>query len=96
MPVDYCSKWAFSEYMLIPLPDPRPLRVLMLECSGNLGQAFKVHPDDITIALAEGRLPKLRKLRISSKLGWDSKGSDVNDLISCLEDQDADFYLSYF
>ncbi|CUS22177.1 LAQU0S04e09956g1_1 [Lachancea quebecensis] len=96
LPVDYCSKWAFSEYMLTPLPSPRPLCTLMLDCSGNLGQAFKVHPDDITIALAEDRLPHLRTLRVSSKLGWDLEGRDVNDLISFLNDQHADFRISYF
>ncbi|SCV03877.1 LANO_0G06810g1_1 [Lachancea nothofagi CBS 11611] len=93
--VDYCSKWAFSENMLTPLPTPRPLRTLLLECSGNLGQSFKVHPDDITIALAEERLPNLNTVRVSSKLGWDMKGSDVGDLISCLEDQDGSLYINY-
>ncbi|SCV02480.1 LAME_0H01486g1_1 [Lachancea meyersii CBS 8951] len=93
--VDYCSKWAFSENILTPSSTPRPLRTLLLECSGNLGQAFKVHPDDITIALAEDRLPSLKTVRVSSKLGWDMKSSDVSDLISCLEDQGGSLYISY-
>ncbi|SCU96552.1 LAFA_0G06898g1_1 [Lachancea sp. 'fantastica'] len=95
MTVDYCSKWAFSENILTFTSTPRPLRKLLLECSGNLGQSFKVHPDDITIALAEDRLPNLKVVRVSSKLGWDMKSSDVSDLISYLEDQDGSLYINY-
>ncbi|SCU98177.1 LADA_0H11100g1_1 [Lachancea dasiensis] len=93
--VDYCSKWAFSEHMLVALSSPRPLKTLLLECSGNLGQAFKVHPDDITIALAEDRLPNLDTIRVSSKVGWDMRSSDVTDLISYLEDQNGSLYIKY-
>ena len=93
--VDYCSKWVFSENLLTPLIYPRPLRTILLECSGSLGQAFKVHPDDLTIAVVEGRLPCLKTIRVSSRLGWDMNGNDVGDLVSCLEDQDGGVYLSY-
>ncbi|SCV02842.1 LAMI_0H03422g1_1 [Lachancea mirantina] len=93
--VDYCSKWAFSENFLTPLPYPRPLRNLRLECSGSLGQAFKVHPDDLTIAVVEERLPNLKTLRVTSKLGWDMNGDDVGDLVSCLEDQEASIYVTF-
>ncbi|SCW00147.1 LAFE_0B10484g1_1 [Lachancea fermentati] len=93
--VDYCSKWAFSENLLTPLPYSRPLRTIILECSGNLGQAFKVHPDDLTIALVEDRLPNLRTIRVTSKLGWDMNSDDVSDLVSCLEDQDGSVYVNY-
>ncbi|AGO09939.1 AaceriAAL052Cp [[Ashbya] aceris (nom. inval.)] len=93
--VDYCSKWAFSEHLLSPLTYPRPLRSIVLESSGSLGLSFKIHPDDITIAVAEDRLPCLRDVRISSRLGWDSNSSDVEDLVSILDDRDANLYVTF-
>lgn len=93
--VDYCSKWAFSEHMLPPLVYPRPLRTIYLESSGSLGIAFKIHPDDFTIAIMEARLPHLKNISISSKLNWDVKSDDVTDLVSVFEDQGGSLYLSY-
>ncbi|AAS50314.1 AAL052Cp [Eremothecium gossypii ATCC 10895] len=93
--VDYCSKWAFSEHLLSPLAYPRPLRSIVLESSGSLGLSFKIHPDDITIAVAEDRLPCIRDVRISSRLGWDSHSSDVEDLVSVLDDRDANLYVKF-
>lgn len=93
--VDYCSKWAFSELMLPSLVYPRPLRTIYLESSGSLGIAFKIHPDDFTIAIMESRLPSLKNISVSSKLNWDVKSEDVTDLVSVFEDQDGSLYLSY-
>lgn len=93
--VDYCSKWAFSENMLLPLVYPRPLRTIYLDSSGSLGLAFKIHPDDFTIAIMESRLPCLKNISISSKLNWDVKSDDVTDLVSVFEDQGGSLYLSY-
>ncbi|CDF87931.1 BN860_17722g1_1 [Zygosaccharomyces bailii CLIB 213] len=93
--VDYCSKWAFSEHMLPPLVHPRPLRTVYLESSGSLGLAFKIHPDDFTIAIMESRLPCLKSISVSSKLNWDVKSEDVTDLVSVFEDQGGSIYLSY-
>ncbi|CCF58281.1 hypothetical protein KAFR_0E01270 [Kazachstania africana CBS 2517] len=92
--VDYVSKWCFSENMLFKIND-RPLRNIMLDCSGSLGLARKIHPDDFTIALLEKRLPNLEKISINSKLGWDLKSEDVNDLVNALEEQDGGLYLNY-
>ncbi|CAH01501.1 Pfu1p [Kluyveromyces lactis] len=94
--IDYCTRWVFSEYFFTQLPYPRPLRTLILECSGHLGQTFKVHPDDLTIAICEGRLPCLKIIRISSRLGWDSQGDDVGDLVSSLEEENGgSMYITY-
>ncbi|KAI8397725.1 hypothetical protein J6895_01819 [Nakaseomyces glabratus] len=102
--VDYCSKWLFSEYILTPIePDlplevrrqARPLRTIYLDCSGSLGLASKIHPDDFTIALLESRLPSLKNISVSSKLGWDMNGDDVADLLTAFEEQDGSLYVSY-
>ncbi|AET38704.1 Pfu1p Ecym_3205 [Eremothecium cymbalariae DBVPG len=93
--VDYCSKWVFSENFLLRQVYPRPLKCINLECSGSLGQAFKIHPDDLTIALAEDRLPRLQSIRISSKLGWDTPSDDLDDLISIFEEKGGSVYIVY-
>lgn len=93
--VDYCSKWIFCENMLTRLRYPRPLHTIVLESSGNLGNSFKIHPDDLTIAIAENRLPCLKVLKISSKLGWDIHSDDMEDLICCIENQNGDVYINY-
>ena len=75
---------------------PRPLKTLILECSGHLGQAFKIHPDDLTIAIYEGRLPCLKTVRVSSKLGWETQNDDVDDLVNCFEDKNkGSIYITY-
>lgn len=94
--VDYCTKWAFSEYMLSILENgERPLKTIYLECSGQLGMATKIHPDDFTIALMEHRLPLLKNIRVSSRLGWDMKSSEVEDLVNALEEQDGSLFVHY-
>ncbi|EDO18867.1 hypothetical protein Kpol_1023p36 [Vanderwaltozyma polyspora DSM 70294] len=93
--VDYCSKWTFSEHMLTKLIYPRPLKTIYLESSGALGLASKIHPDDFTIAIMESRLPCLKNISISSKLGWDMQSSDVEDLVCAFEDQGGGLYLNY-
>ncbi|CAI4408365.1 CBM_collapsed_G0014730.mRNA.1.CDS.1 [Saccharomyces cerevisiae] len=80
--VDYCSKWCFSEFMLSKLVEyDRPLKTLYLECSGSLGLASKIHPDDLTIAILESRLPCLKNICVSPKLGfikWQYKADSIN------------------
>lgn len=94
--IDYCSKWVFSEHLFSQLTYPRPLKTLILECSGHLGQAFKIHPDDLTIAIYEGRLPCLKTVRVSSKLGWETQNDDVDDLVNCFEDKNkGSIYITY-
>ncbi|KAG0662564.1 hypothetical protein C6P45_001073 [Maudiozyma exigua] len=92
--VDYTSKWAFSDEMLIPIFDfRRPLKTIFLESSGSLGMATKIHPDDFTIALLEHRLPCLKNIRLSPRLGWDMDSEDVSDLVNALDEQDGSLYV---
>ncbi|KAG0660303.1 hypothetical protein C6P44_003306 [Monosporozyma unispora] len=94
--IDYCTKWTFSEYMLTKMDNfERPLRTMILQSSGRLGMASKIHPDDFTIAILEDRLPCLKRLTVSEKLGWDMKSDDVEDLINAIEDQNGGLYSVY-
>jgi len=94
--VDYCSRYLFSEDLLPELFfKQRPLRTLWIDSSGGLGQGTKIHPDDLTIALMEDRLPCLKHIRITAKLGWDLKSDDVSDLINILEERDGGLYINY-
>lgn len=94
--VDYCSKFLFAEDLLPKLNGrERPLKTLWIDASGGLGQGSKLHPDDLTIAIMEDRLPCLKAVRITSKLGWDVHSDDVTDLASLLEERDGGLYVSY-
>ncbi|CCH58098.1 hypothetical protein TBLA_0A02980 [Henningerozyma blattae CBS 6284] len=100
--IDYCSKWIFNENYLTKLHlterkcnKRRPLQTIYLESSGSLGIATKIHPDDFTIALMEDRLPCLKNISVSSKLGWDMNSEDVEDLVSVMEDQGGSIYVTY-
>ncbi len=94
--VDYCSRFLFSEDLLPKLFNKeRPLKTLWIDSSGALGQGTKIHPDDLTIALMEDRLPCLKNIRITSKLGWDLNSDDVGDLINVLEERDGGLYINY-
>jgi len=90
--IDYITREVFDEELLPALEAPRPLKTLWLDSSGMLGQSFKIYPDDLTIALSEGRLPCLKTLRISRKLGWNFNNDDCQDLVNELQDQDGDVY----
>ncbi len=94
--VDYCSRFLFSEDLLPKLFNKeRPLKTLWIDSSGALGQGTKIHPDDLTIALMEDRLPSLKNIRITSKLGWDLNSDDVGDLVNVLEERDGGLYINY-
>ncbi|KAK9449637.1 uncharacterized protein V1518DRAFT_414267 [Limtongia smithiae] len=66
---------------------PHPLEILELDCSGMLGQSRKIQADDIALAILEGRLPKLRIVRASIKLGWTNEDEEVSELIDVLSEQ---------
>ncbi|KAK9378110.1 uncharacterized protein V2V93DRAFT_376862 [Kockiozyma suomiensis] len=65
-----------------------PLEVLDLDCSGMLGQSHKIQADDIALAILEGRLPKLRVVRASLKLGWSKDDEEVSELIEVLSEKE--------
>ncbi|KAK7204228.1 hypothetical protein BZA70DRAFT_281851 [Myxozyma melibiosi] len=72
-----------------------PLEILELDCSGMLGQSHKIQADDIALAILEGRLPKLRIVRASIKLGWSKDDEEVSELIEVLsEKEDGGLWIS--
>ncbi|ODV95302.1 hypothetical protein PACTADRAFT_42510 [Pachysolen tannophilus NRRL Y-2460] len=87
--VDYISSGLLSDF----LDEDHSLETLWIDSSGTLGQSFKLHPDDLTIAISEYRLPRLRTVRINYRLGWDTASSDVADLVGILEDQGGSLYV---
>lgn len=95
--VDYCSRSLFSEELLPTLGRgrQRKLRTLWIESSGALGQNGKIHPDDLTIAIMEDRLPCLKNVSITAKLGWDVESDDVSVLANLLEENGGGLYLNY-
>jgi hypothetical protein len=72
----------------------RPLKTLWIESSGGLGQSYKIHPDDLTIAMMEDRLPNLKNVRVTPKLGWDFNSDDVAVLVDLLEENGGGLYVS--
>lgn len=90
--VDYVTKDLFDEEYL-PVEPAVPLKTLWIECSGMLGQSAKIHPDDITIALMEERLPRLMNLQFSCKLGWNLASNDVQDLVGVVQERGGSVYV---
>ncbi|KAK9455093.1 hypothetical protein V1511DRAFT_459070 [Dipodascopsis uninucleata] len=70
------------------IPTEHPLEMLDLDCSGMLGQSRKIQADDIALAVLEGRLPELRIVRASIKLGWSKDDEEVAELIEVLSDRE--------
>ncbi|KAK9477105.1 hypothetical protein V1514DRAFT_348448 [Lipomyces japonicus] len=65
-----------------------PLQMLDLDCSGMLGQSRKIQADDIALAILEERLPNLRIVRASIKLGWNTHDEEVGELIDVLSEKE--------
>ncbi|KAF3912732.1 hypothetical protein ABW21_db0209540 [Orbilia brochopaga] len=82
--VDFLTAHIFDEENCAP---DHPLERIDLDCSGGMGSEFKISSDDISIALMEGRLKRLRVVRASVKLGWGRRGDEmrrVKDLAELL------------
>lgn len=71
----------------------RPLKTLYLGSSGTLGQANKIHPDDILIALSEKRLPFLSLLQVSNRVGWNENDENMEQLVDLFEDQGGSVFM---
>lgn len=93
--VDYMSAEFFDEESLQYLLYPRPLRSLYLESSGMLGTADKMDPLDLAVALSDGRLPNLKNVRCTAKLGWDPKSDGVSYIVDELEERKGGLYIGY-
>ncbi|ODV85689.1 hypothetical protein CANARDRAFT_27792 [[Candida] arabinofermentans NRRL YB-2248] len=91
--IEYITKDLFDEELLPPLEEyERPLKTLIVDSSGLLGQGTKIHPDDLTIAICEDRLPCLQSLKVSLMLGWDFKSDAVQYLVSEFDDRGGSVY----
>jgi F-box-like len=96
--VDYISRLFFDESN-IPKPNDsghgHPLETLQLESSGTLGTDRKIEPNDVFIAVAEGVIPNLRRLRVNERLKWHQNTEwerDVRDLVDLLETKEREDY----
>lgn len=93
--VDYLSRSFFDDDLLPTLPYKRPLRKLFISSSGMLGTNDKVDPVDLALALSEERLPMLRFVRCTAKLGWDSNSEYVSFIALELEEREGGLYIGY-
>lgn len=80
--VDY-----FTRAFFLSIPDSHPLETLVLDSAGGLlDRENKINPDDVSLAIVEGKLNRLRKVRWSLQVGWRTEKSDVRDLGDLLAD----------
>ncbi|KAK6454067.1 uncharacterized protein RJT20DRAFT_146996 [Scheffersomyces xylosifermentans] len=93
--VDYVSNTFFDEENLQYIDYPRPLRTLYINSSGSLGTTTKLDPIDLAVALNEGRLPMLKNIQCTAKLGWDPKSDAVNYIVDELDERQGGLYIGY-
>ncbi|EGW35355.1 uncharacterized protein SPAPADRAFT_58581 [Spathaspora passalidarum NRRL Y-27907] len=93
--VDYVSSSFFDEEYLQYLPYPRPLRTLYIQSSGMLGTSTRLDPLDLAMALNEGRLPNLKNIQCTAKLGWDPKSEAVQYIADTLDERNGGIYIGY-
>lgn len=93
--VDYLSSGFFDDDLLPQLPYPRPLRALYIDSSGMLGTNDKIDPIDLAVALNDGRLPNLKNVRCTAKLGWDPKSEYVSYIADEMDERHGGLYIGY-
>lgn len=93
--VDYISSAFFDDYNLKYSAHERPLKHVYIDSSGMLGTSTKLHPIDLAIALTDGRLPNVKNIRSTAKLGWDPNSEFLTTIIGELEDRGGGLYLGY-
>ncbi|CAH2355979.1 F-box protein [[Candida] railenensis] len=93
--VDYVSSTFFDEENLSYLDFPRPLKTLYIESSGMLGTSTRLDPIDLAVALNDERLPKLKNIRCTAKLGWDPKSEYVSFIVDALDERGGGIYIGY-
>lgn len=97
--VDYISRNLF-EPLNMPSdehtrePTSHPLQALYLDSSGMLGQAHKVEADDVSLAILEHQLPRLQKVTVSFKLGWNPEKEDMLELADLLEERGGGVWIA--
>ncbi|GMM38441.1 Pfu1 protein [Saccharomycopsis crataegensis] len=80
-------------YKELGLESLRPLKSIYLGSSGTLGQSNKIHPDDLLIALAEQRLPYLKTLQISNRVGWSVRDESMSQLVDLFDSHGGNIYM---
>ena len=91
--IGYISWELLNEENLVFLEEfDRPLKSIIIESTGYMGMCEKLTPNDITVAVDEGRLPCLEKLGLSAMLGWDFKSNDMEDMVSELFHHDIQVF----
>lgn len=93
--VDYLSNTFFDEENLPYLPFERPLRSLYIDSSGMLGTSNKIDAIDLAIALSDDRLPCLKNVSCTVKLGWDPKSEYVTYIVDALDEKLGGLYMGY-
>lgn len=90
--IDYVSRELFTRANM-GFRGGHPLKSLFLDSSGSLGQGGKMGADDIALAALEDKVPQLRRVKVTRKLGWNPQNEEVNDLAQVLEDRDGGVWL---
>ncbi|KAI5969162.1 hypothetical protein CANMA_001829 [Candida margitis] len=93
--VDYVSSLFFDEQYLGYLDFPRPLRTLYINSSGMLGTSTRLDPMDLAVALDDDRLPLLKNIQCTAKLGWDPKSDSVEFIVDKLDERGGGLYIGY-
>jgi hypothetical protein len=95
--VDYLTRHIFSTPNMptdpMGRPVQHPLKFFTLDSSGMLGQAGKIHADDICLAILENKVPNLTHIRISNKLGWNPEEEDVTELLEVVNDRQGGLWM---
>lgn len=83
---DYMNHLAF-----IMIPKRHPLRVLDIDSSPIAGEEGKFHPDLVFRAIDNGKLPDLRSVRVSTRMGWTDtreirqSAAELGDILEAME-----------
>ncbi|CUM66695.1 uncharacterized protein PRCAT00004373001 [Priceomyces carsonii] len=93
--VDYVSSSFFDEENLSYLPYKRPLKTLYIDSSGMLGTTNRLDPIDLAVAINEERLPLLKNLQCTAKLGWDPDSEYVSFIADSLDERGGGLYIGY-
>lgn len=93
--VDYVSSSFFDDDNLEYLPYDRPLRNLHIDSSGMLGTSNKIDAIDLAIAINDEKLPHLKNVSCTAKLGWDPKSEYVNYIVNYLDEKNGGLYIGY-
>ena len=93
--VDYISSEFFDEENLGYMDRPRPLKALYIEASGMLGTSTRIDPIDLAVALNDERLPHLKNIRCTAKLGWDPNSEYVSYIATEMDERGGGIYIGY-